>query len=61
MKYTEPRTRPETFPDPNEGQNVMPKRPVTDDEIIENDAGTQVDMDKEKLKYYPKSIPPEEY
>lgn len=61
MKYTEPRTQPETFPDPNEGQNVLPKKTLHDGDTVENDPDAQVDMDKEKSKTYPKSTPPEEY
>lgn len=61
MKYTEPRTQPETFPSPNEGQKVMPKAPETDVIPGEVDSDSEVDLDKEKVKTYPKSIPPERY
>lgn len=61
MKYTEPRTQPETFPSPNEGQKVMPKVIESDDIQGEKSDEAGVDIDKEKIKTYPKSTPPELY
>ena len=60
MKYTEPRKQPESFPNPNEGQNVKPKGPESEvDPRLEDDS--EVDLDKEKTKTYPKIVPPELY
>ena len=59
MEYTQP--QPETSPNPNEGQKVMPQKPET--EVNPGEAGneTEVDLDKEKIEKYPKSTPPEKH
>jgi hypothetical protein len=59
MEHTEPRPQPETFPNPNEGQKVMPQAPETEVNPGEVGNDTEVDLDKEKVKRYPKSNPPE--
>jgi hypothetical protein len=58
MKYTEPRTQPESFPNPNEGQNVKPIGPDSG-RNSESAESSEVDLDKEKIKTYPKINPPE--
>lgn len=61
MQYTEPRPQPESFPTPNEGQNVKPQKPESEVVFGENGSEAEVDMDKEKIKKFPKTNPPESF
>ncbi len=63
MHYTEPRKKADSFPNPNEGQKVIPNGTEVDENPLEgNDVSeSEQDLDKEKVKIYPKSTPPELY
>jgi hypothetical protein len=63
MHYTEPRKKADSFPNPNEGQKLKPKGTEVDENPLEgNDVSeSELDLDKEKVKTYPKSTPPELY
>ena len=61
MENTQPRTQPDNFPNPNEGQNVKPNQPDTEINPGEASIDTEVDLDKEKIKIYPKITPPERH
>jgi hypothetical protein len=63
MHYTEPRKKADSFPNPNEGQKLKPNEVESEENPLEgNDVSeSELDLDKEKVKTYPKSTPPELY
>lgn len=63
MHYTEPRKKVDSFSNPNEGQKVVPNGTEVEENSLEgNDVSeSELDLDKEKVKTYPKSTPPELY
>ncbi len=63
MQYTEPRKKADSFPNPNEGQKLKPSGTEAEENSFDRSdvSDPEVDMDKEKVKTYPKSTPPELY
>jgi hypothetical protein len=63
MHYTEPRKKADSFPNPNEGQKLKPNGAEAEENSLERSdvSDPELDLDKEKVKTYPKSTPPELY
>lgn len=61
MRYTEPRTIPDSSPHPNEGQNIKPHEADVEAAPLEVADEARIDLDEEKKKIYPKTTPPEFY